>query len=321
VSAVATAPSATRAALDVEIVAVERIVLDLPAKAVFMLAGGLMSHPGAPAPRVLTRVTGSNGVVGWGESTPSPTWSYETVETIYWTSKRYLARVAVGWPAWDLDGLNRAFDRAIMPGISIGQPIARAGVDEAVHDLLARSLDVLLYRLLGGKRKDTIELGWIVSSDRSDAGAELAREGLEKGFRAFKVKIGIHGEKDDVAMGGRGAPGDRARRFLVGRCEPGLLRRSGDPCGAPTGGIGSRCVRATAASQRHQRVAPPDGKDRYPGGPRRVAALAVGPGAVRQAGCRRGGDCQGPAQRRAVELSTICGAGRGQRCAADGAAV
>jgi muconate cycloisomerase len=200
VSAVATAPSATRAALDVEIVAVEPIVLDLPARAVFMLAGGLMSHPGAPTPRVLTRVTGNIGVVGWGESTPSPTWSYETVETIYWTIKRYLAPVTVGRPAWDLDGLNRAFDRATMPGISIGQPIAKAGVDEAVHDLLARSLDVPLYRLLGGKRRDRIELGWMVSSDRSDAGAELAREGLEKGYRAFKVKIGIHREKDDVAM-------------------------------------------------------------------------------------------------------------------------
>lgn len=107
---------------------------------------------------------------------------------------------AVGRPAWDLDGLNRAFDRAIMPGISIGQPLAKAGVDVAVHDLLARSLGVPLYRLLGGKRRDTIELGWIVSSDRADVGAELAREGLDRGYRAFKVKIGIHGEREDVAM-------------------------------------------------------------------------------------------------------------------------
>jgi muconate cycloisomerase len=196
----ATRQAPTRSAFDVEIVSVEPIVLDLPAKAVFMLAGGLMSHPGAPAPRVLTKVTGSNGLVGWGESTPSPTWSYETVETIYWTIKRYLAPAVVGRPAWDLDGLNRAFDRAIMPGISIGQPIAKASGDEAVHDLLARSLGVPLYQLLGGKRKDTIELGWIVSSDRPDVGAELAREGLDKGYGAFKVKIGIHGEKDDVAM-------------------------------------------------------------------------------------------------------------------------
>jgi muconate cycloisomerase len=185
---------------DVTIASVEPIVVDLPAKAVFMLAGGMMSHPGAPAPRVLTRVVGSNGVVGWGESTPSPTWSYETLETIYWTIKRYLRPVALGRPAWDLDGLHRVMDRAILPGFSKGQPIAKAGLDEAVHDLLARSLGVPVYQLLGGKRRDTIELGWIVSSDRADVGAELAREGLDSGYRAFKVKIGMHGEKDDVAM-------------------------------------------------------------------------------------------------------------------------
>jgi muconate cycloisomerase len=192
--------AARHAALDVTIVAVEPIVVDLPAKAVFMLAGGLMSHPGAPTPRVLTRVVGSNGIVGWGESTPCPSWTYETVETIYWTIKRYLAPVAVGQPAWDLDGLHRAFARAIMSGISIGQPLAKAGVDVAVHDLLARSLGVPLYQLLGGKRRDWIEIAWIVTSDRPEAGADLARAGLDRGYRAFKVKIGIHGERDDVAM-------------------------------------------------------------------------------------------------------------------------
>ena len=190
-------------ALDVRIDKVEAFVLDLPAKALFMLAGGAVSRPGEPTPRVYVKVTGDNGVVGWGESTPCPSWSYETTETIYWTITRYLAPVAVGRPVWDLDGLNRAMNRAIMPGISAGQPIAKAGVDIAVHDMLCRTLGIPLYQLLGGKRLPAIELGYIVSSDPPEDAADMMRRGLDLGYRSCKVKVGIHGEEDDyrqVAM-------------------------------------------------------------------------------------------------------------------------
>lgn len=182
---------------DVRIAHVEAFVLDLPAIALFMLAGGAHSRPGEPSPRVYVKVTGDNGVVGWGESTPCPTWSYETTETIYWTITRYLAPVALGRPAWDLDGLNRAMNRAIMPGISAGQPIAKAGLDIAVHDLLCRSLGMPLYGLLGGKRREAIELGYVVSTESPDEAAETMRRGLELGYRACKVKVGIHGEAGD----------------------------------------------------------------------------------------------------------------------------
>ncbi|GIW09500.1 MAG: mandelate racemase [Dehalococcoidia bacterium] len=185
---------------DVRVAAVDVFVVDLPAKAVFQLAGGLMSSPEAPTPRVLTRVTGENGLVGWGESTPCPSWSYETTESIYTTLVKYLAPCAIGRPVWDLDGLHRAMDRAIMPGISTGQPIAKAGLDLAFYDLLGKTLGLSISQLLGGKQRDQIALGWIISSDRPDVGAELARQGLDAGYDAFKVKIGIHGERGDYEM-------------------------------------------------------------------------------------------------------------------------
>jgi muconate cycloisomerase len=183
-----------------ELVAIEPLVVDLPTRADLELAGGTAARRGTPSPRVLVKAIAANGMVGWGESTPSPSWSYETVETIYWTIRNHLAPVLRGLPAWDLDGLHRMMDRAIMPGFSKGQPIAKSGVDLAVHDLLARTMGVPLYELLGGRRRDTIELGWVVSSSTPSSAADVAREGLDQGYSAFKVKIGMHSVAEDVQM-------------------------------------------------------------------------------------------------------------------------
>ncbi len=99
---------------------------------------------------------------------------------------------------WDLDALTRAFDRAINRGFSIGAPLAKAAVDVAVHDLLGKALGLPVYALLGGCRTRRIALGWIVSSEGAGGAEASVREGRERGYRAFKVKVGLHGERDDV---------------------------------------------------------------------------------------------------------------------------
>lgn len=178
--------------------AVEVTVVNLPCKATFLLAGGTYSQKGEPTPRALVKVVGSNGKTGWGEVTPCPTWCYETSETIVSTIRNYLAPALLGAAAWDFDGLHRTMERVINPGATIGQPLAKSGIDVALHDLVARSLDVPLYVLLGGKRRDQIQLGYVVSAPDADEAAAQTRQGLELGYSAFKVKIGIHGEQEDL---------------------------------------------------------------------------------------------------------------------------
>jgi muconate cycloisomerase len=114
------------------------------------------------------------------------------------TIRNYLAPAAVGLPAWDFDGLHRTMERVINPGATIGQPLAKSGIDVALHDLVARTLDVPLYVLLGGKRRDQIQLGYIISAHTAEEAAQLTRRGMELGYSAFKVKIGIHGEEEDL---------------------------------------------------------------------------------------------------------------------------
>lgn len=177
---------------------VESFPVALPTLRSFAVSGGSVATVGKPSIRVLVKVTGSDGTAGWGEATPIPSWTYETLESITSTIDGYLAPAAAGRQAWDLDGLTRAFDRAINRGFTIGAPLAKAAVDMAVWDLLGRGLGVPVTTLWGQRRRERIQLAWIVSTEGPGGAAASVEEGLSLGYQAFKVKIGLHGERADV---------------------------------------------------------------------------------------------------------------------------
>jgi muconate cycloisomerase len=181
------------------IVRIEALPVALPTLRSFAVSGGSVASAGTPSVRVLVKLTASNGQHGWGEATPIPSWTYETLESIVTTIETYLAPVALGLSLWDTDALTRAFDRAINRGFSIGMPLAKSAIDVALYDCLGRSLGVPVSSLLGGARRDAIALGWIISSESHDAARASIAEGRDRKYRGFKVKIGLHGERDDIA--------------------------------------------------------------------------------------------------------------------------
>jgi len=184
--------------IDLKIAKVEVFPVALPTIADFAVAGGSVARKGEPSIRVLCKVTADDGTFGWGEATPIPSWTYETLESITSTIEKYLAPVAIGTPVWDTDGLQRKFDRAINRGFSIGMPLAKAAVDVAVWDLLGKALNMPVYALLGGKQVDEIELAWIVSTEGPGGAEASIAKGRDRGYRSFKVKVGLHGERDDI---------------------------------------------------------------------------------------------------------------------------
>lgn len=182
---------------------VQTYTVELPAVRDFAVAGGRVTSAGRGAVRVLVKVTASDGSTGWGEATPIPSWTYETTESIVSTLTGYLVPAAVGRPLWDLDGLSRAFDRTISRGFSIGMPLARAALDVACHDALARSLGLSLGQLWGRRRRETVDLAWIVGGRTPDEAAASVAEGHDLGYRHVKVKVGMRadpGVGDDLAL-------------------------------------------------------------------------------------------------------------------------
>ena len=75
---------------------------------------------------VFVKVTADDGTVGWGQSLPVPSWSYETPETALIALRDYFAPALVGRDPLDLEGAHRAMDRTLAPALTTGMPISRA---------------------------------------------------------------------------------------------------------------------------------------------------------------------------------------------------
>lgn len=124
-----------------------------------------------------------DGVVGYGESSPSKRVTGETVESVGGFLDRAAGEVRdvrpAGWEAF-LDRVH-----ADVPG----EPSARAALDLAVHDLVGKLRGVparALYGLPAGR----LETCMTVSLDEPEAMAAEAKEYRARGFRVLKLKLG-----------------------------------------------------------------------------------------------------------------------------------
>lgn len=79
-----------------------------------------------------------------------------------------------------------------------GAPQAKAAVDCALHDLLARSLDVGIVSLLGGRVRSEVPILRILAIKTPEQMAAQARRLVDQGYRYLKIKV--HGDvEEDVA--------------------------------------------------------------------------------------------------------------------------
>jgi L-alanine-DL-glutamate epimerase-like enolase superfamily enzyme len=176
---------------------VEVFPVRLPVTRTFQFASGSAGLAGGTAPHVFVKITDSEGEAGWGEGRPSPQWSYETLETVTATIRDHLGPAVVGLPVTDRWGLHQRMRQVIGRGPSTGQPIAKAAVDMAAHDLCARAAGRSLRSYLGGSdERRTVALSYTVTAHEADAArAELA--GARKaGFRHFNFKAAVAPETD-----------------------------------------------------------------------------------------------------------------------------
>ncbi len=140
-------------------------------------------------PAVLVKVTDDQGLVGWGESVPIPKWSDETLETASETIRHYLAPELIGRDPADIAGAHAVMNRAIAPAFSTGQPIAKSGIDVALHDLVARRLGQNVTALWGRTPGAPLTLSWTVNPRTADEIEPLVEAGRAKGYRHFNVKV------------------------------------------------------------------------------------------------------------------------------------
>ena len=134
-------------------------------------------------------VTTDGGLTGLGAASPAPEVtgeSSEVCEKALEEATRLLPGCDARMPATWLAKIGREFPHA---------PAARAALDMAMHDLLARHLGVAVVDLLG-RAHEALPTSVTIGILPVEEAVERARAHVAAGFRALKVKLGRFIEED-----------------------------------------------------------------------------------------------------------------------------
>jgi L-alanine-DL-glutamate epimerase-like enolase superfamily enzyme len=136
------------------------------------------------ARHVLVEVFADDGSVGLGEGVPRPSVYGETLDGIRAVTEQLLAPPLLGLAATDTERAWAAWERVV------GNQSAKAALDVALHDLVARHAGLPLWRLLGGWSEGSIELTMALGIGTPSAMAEQAQRAAAAGYRTVKLKVG-----------------------------------------------------------------------------------------------------------------------------------
>lgn len=141
----------------------------------------------------LVRLTAEDGSIGLGNIDPSPGYSAETIEQSLAAIRDRLAPHVQGCDAGNPHLLMRAMDEVLA-----GYLDAKAAIEMACVDMLARRLGIPVHQYLGGAVVDAVRFNAWVGIVPPDEAAAEARKWFDRGFRSAKVKVGggIEADRD-----------------------------------------------------------------------------------------------------------------------------
>jgi len=133
----------------------------------------------------VVEVEADNGLVGYGNVALAPRISKQIVD-------QYLKPLVMGQDPWDYEYLNQRMGRATHAWGRKGVGMAAiSAVDIALWDLMGKSVDKPVFKLLGGRTKEKIPCYYskLYRTDLKEMQKE-AETYLKQGFTAFKMRFG-----------------------------------------------------------------------------------------------------------------------------------
>ena len=127
----------------------------------------------------------ADGIVGYGECAVDrdPGFSYETTQTAWHVLRDFLAPAILG------EELEDAHDLQSRLNFARGHPMAKAGLEMALWDLLGKVSGQSLRQLLGGERL-AVDVGVSVGlQPNPQLLVETVEKYLSQGYRRIKIKI------------------------------------------------------------------------------------------------------------------------------------
>jgi L-Ala-D/L-Glu epimerase len=155
---------------------------------------------------VVVRVTDSDGVTGWGEAPQVWQVTGESLAGAEACVLGPLTAAVVGRDPEDLVDTARAVGSAVAANFG-----AKAALEVALHDLVARRRGITLVALLGGTRLRVPTDVTLAAGEATDL-AEAARARAGESFTVLKLKVGTDAATDvERVRAVRDAVGDKVR--------------------------------------------------------------------------------------------------------------
>lgn len=140
-------------------------------------------------PSLICRVRTDGGLEGLGEAVPDAHVTGETVASTFAVLAEDLCPLLVGEDPRDLERIRQRVFSTVT-----GVPTAKAAIEIALNDLLAKSAGVAVHRLYGGRTRSDLELFFVVSLGTPNEMAESAYAAVTaRGHRGLKLKLGQGG--------------------------------------------------------------------------------------------------------------------------------
>src|SRR5262245_23367476 len=150
-----------------KITRIETIPVKVPIRPEFVIRGSLGMH--TESPFLLVRVHTGDDLIGLGEVSCTPVWSGEDQVTAAHLIDDFLGPALIGEDPRDIERLTAKMRRAVA-----SNPFTKSGLEMALWDILGKSAGLPVYRLLGGKVRETVPIKMSVSGAEPERAAELA---------------------------------------------------------------------------------------------------------------------------------------------------
>jgi len=163
--------------------------LDVPLDKPFVIATGIATQ----AETMIVMIETDEGIIGYGEAEPSLAVTGETIETVEAVLPLLASRL-IGLNPFAIERVHKIMDRII-----VRNSAAKAGIDIALYDIMAKKLGMPLYALLGGDC-NMVTTDMTVGIDEPQLMAAEAAKYKTAGYSVLKIKAGLDANADADAM-------------------------------------------------------------------------------------------------------------------------
>jgi len=132
---------------------------------------------------VLVKIHTDTDQIGYGSGSPVPVITGETVDSVVGATQ-FIGEQLTGMTLENSELIFQKLNSCI-----IGSPSAKAAIDMAIYDLLAKSFNIPLYQLLGGKSQE-LTTDITISLASPEEMVTECRKRLAEGFTIIKIKVG-----------------------------------------------------------------------------------------------------------------------------------